>query len=145
MICDDEELRRLGYLQLHPNMAILFRDLRGKGEPVNDVLKVWVEDERALLQEFHDVIERMKATIAILFGPDDELRGADKGGTALERSDRGNGNLQGDRCFTFANSKECPCMTHHPSKNMSQAHAKLEDDPMLRALSDYIKVPFFVF
>ncbi len=138
MSSDDAELQRTGHIELKPGMAVFYRDLRGDRKPENDILKVWVEGEVGLKEKFGNVIDRLDVTRDELLGPDEELKGGEKGGTAVESSGRGRGNLQGDRCISLANSKEAPRMIHHPCKNMSQAESS--DDNMLQTLSNLLRV-----
>ena len=94
---DDNLLFDMGFLLLRPNMAVLYRNLNGSGKAEDDIPKVWVEDEGKLHIDFESSIAQLRAALAILLGPTCDLHGADPLGSALERSLRGHGNLQGGR------------------------------------------------
>ncbi len=133
-----EELRSLGLLELKPKMYIFYRDVRKSRDPKNDLLKLWVGDEGELALSYPEELGKMEKLRDELLGPKEHLQGGKKGGTAIERSGRGHGNVQGDRCLTFGQSVEAQRGIGHPAGNMSQAHQW--DDSMLDSLRQYMKV-----
>jgi len=152
MSVNHQELYEDGFLHLQPNMAIFYRNLHLSQDPKDDLLKVWVTDERSLRSSHGHDIERLDQLRDELLGPDESLEGGRKGGTALERSGRGDGNLQGSRCNTYGNSKESVRNIAHPSGNMSCSSAAPgaapganEDKSMLKTLSSVLKVCCIVY
>lgn len=135
-------LFQMGYLEVKPKMAVFYRDLKGSCLPEDDVLKVWVSDEIELAKSHPDQLAALVRVRDKFFGPKEELFGGKKGGTALERSGRGHGNLQGSRCHTFGNSVESVRHIVHPCGNLSQREQS--DDEMLGHISMLLKVSSYI-
>lgn len=124
---DPKELHSNGYLELLPHMYIFYRNLRKSDDPKDDLLKLWVTDENEVKTKCKYDVQNMQKARDKLLGERAQLKGSKKGGTALERSGRGNGNAQGDRCFTYSQSIEMQRGIGHPPGNMSQAHRKNDE------------------
>lgn len=136
------QLYEKGFLELRPNMYIFYRNHVESNDPSKDLLKAWVTP-RSQLQAAHGAsIKRLDELRDALLGPPDQLNGGKKGGTALERSGRANGNLQGDRCNTFGLSRQSVRNITHPSANMSrssQSDVKSESS-LLPEISETLRV-----
>lgn len=125
----------MGLLELKPHAYILYRDVHGSRDPKDDLLKLWVAHDQELRVKFPDNISALENVRDQLLGPADELKGGEKGGTWSEKSGRGNGNMQGDRCLTYGQSVETHRRIGHPPGNMSQAHRK--DDEALNLIKSF--------
>lgn len=138
MSVDDDVLKQAGLLELQPRMYILYRDVRKSRDPNDDLLKMWVTDECEVATACTADVEDAKKARDKLIGDKDKAFGGQKKGTHLERSGRGHGNGQGDRCLTYMQSIEAQRGIAHPPGNMSQAFTK--GDETLTDLRDYQKV-----
>ncbi len=128
---DKKELASLGHLELQPKSYVFYRDVRKSRDPKHDLLKLWVGDEGDLLMNFPTELQNLEKSRDELLGPLDALHGGEKGGTALDHSGRGHGNVQGDRCLTYGQSVEAQRGIGHPAGNMSQAHQR-EDETLVQ-------------
>lgn len=113
-----------GHLELKAHMYVFYRDIRQSRDPKDDLLKLWVSDHGDVQACFPEELRGMEKVRDQLLGPVDQLKGGERDGTALERSGRGKGNLQGDRCLTFGQSIEAQRGIAHPAGNLSQAHKR---------------------
>lgn len=129
MSVNHSELRALGLLEAKPKMYIFYRNVGKSRDPKNDLLKAWVSDEGDIQHAFPQELSELEKIRDELLGDVQDLKGGQKKGTALERSGRGNGNVQGDRCLTYCQSVEAQRGIGHPPGNMSQAHHQ-EDDTL---------------
>lgn len=138
MSVDKDVLEGAGLLELQPHMHVFYRDVRKSRDPKDDLLKMWVTDERQVRSECREEVDGVLKARDRLLGDKEKLSGGEKKGTHLERSGRGHGNGQGDRCLTFMQSIESQRSIAHPPANMSQAFMKGDDT--LLDLKEFEKV-----
>lgn len=140
MTIDHNALALLNHLHFKPRMYIFCRNVRTSRDPIHDILKLWVGDERIIRDAHAPQIANLEKVRSGLLGDEAELKGGEVNGTALERSGRGNGNGQGSWCITLGQSVEYPKGIGHPAGNVSQAHQS--NDPMLGYVRSLLKVRY---
>ena len=118
MVGARQQLIEMGQVELLPSMAIFYCDLDGTTHLEDDVLKVFVADKRK--KNYGDInadVEELMKLRYVLLG-DKACVDAQKQETWIQRSHRGGGNLQGNSCITFLNSREHRKNVFHVAKNM---------------------------
>ncbi|KLO05202.1 hypothetical protein SCHPADRAFT_1003018 [Schizopora paradoxa] len=139
---EKKDLAKLGLLELEPHMYVFYRNVRESRDPKRDLLKMWVTDEEEVQRTCESETQDALFYRDKLLGDKATLKGGKKKGTHLEKSGRGHGNGQGDRCLTFMQSIESQRGIAHPPGNMSQAHMK--GDETLSDLKEFEKNVFGV-
>lgn len=115
-----DDLLSAGYFELLPGVAIFCRNVRGTGNPEDDVIKAFVISEGVLDMTHGGHVDALRHLRHEMLGPREGRVGAMKGGIPFERMPNRNTNTaQGKRCYTTLLSVQKQRGVAAPSKNVS--------------------------